>query len=276
MRSRLIVAAVFIPLILILFIFLPTLAMPIAFSIVSMIAVYEVLTAAAFIRHRRILLYSILFAGTIPFWAYYGTDGHVGAIGLLIYVIILFIEMLIDSKRLTYEKIQATAFTAFIVPFFLSSLVRLIIMPEGRFYVILPVLIAFVSDAGGLFVGTALGRHKLAPEISPKKSVEGAVGAVLAAVLATLLYGVIVRFGFKLEVNFGLLLIYSIFGSIIAQLGDLSFSLIKRQYNVKDFGRILPGHGGIMDRFDSVFLTGPFIEMMVVFAPVFIRVAESI
>jgi phosphatidate cytidylyltransferase len=269
MRSRLIIAAIFIPILLILFIFVPILGLAILFSAVSMIAVYEVLCATGLMKHRRIQLYSLIYSGCVPFWVYYGADGSVGATGLCIYTILLFIETIVDRKRITFEKIGTTAFVAFIIPYFFSSFVRLGRMELGRFFALLPLLIAFISDAGGLFFGLMFGRHKLAPELSPKKSVEGAVGSVIVSLLASILYGVIVRFGFKIAVSFPLMCVYAVLGSVVSQFGDLCFSFIKRQYGIKDFGRMLAGHGGIMDRFDSVFFCAPFIEMLVMLIPVF-------
>ena len=277
MRSRLIVAAIFIPILLVIFLVLPTLAMPIFIALLSIMAVFELLTATSMVRHWRVLLYSVLLAALIPFWAYYGSDARAAAIVLFLYALLIFCEALAAHKHVTFDKLAAAGFCAFFIPFFLSGFVRLIIGENGRFFALLPLLIAFISDAGGIFMGMAFGRHKLAPEISPKKSVEGALGAIVFAVAGCLIYGLIVHLFFhELNVRFGILILYGILGSVISQIGDLSFSLIKRQFGIKDYGHILGGHGGILDRFDSVIFCTPFVELMTILVPAFVTVTAQL
>lgn len=122
-------------------------------------------------------------------------------------------------------------------------------------------VIAWISDSGAYFVGVTLGKHKLAPNISPKKSVEGAVGGVLSAVIACGVYYIIVV---KIGSAYNTLALISfmtmgLFGSVLSQLGDLAASAVKRASGVKDYGSVLPGHGGFMDRFDSVVYIAPFV-----------------
>ena len=176
---------------------------------------------------------------------------------------------------MSFEKLAATAFCSFIIPYLFSAFVRIGVALDGRFYILLPLIIAFISDAGGLFVGMSMGRHKLAPEISPKKSVEGAIGGLIAALLGTVIYGLVILIFFDFKVNFFLLIIYGLLGSVVSQIGDLSFSYIKRQYGIKDYGHILAGHGGILDRFDSVIFCAPFVEMMCVIAPALTRIVTA-
>ena len=115
-------------------------------------------------------------------------------------------------------------------------------------------LAAFGTDIMAYFTGMALGRHKLCPHLSPKKSVEGAIGGVLGSMLFCGLFGYFVADGLLTEcVTIGLI------GSIAAQLGDLSASAFKRQMGIKDYGNLIPGHGGILDRFDSVLFTAPLV-----------------
>ncbi|MBQ9961727.1 MAG: phosphatidate cytidylyltransferase [Firmicutes bacterium] len=115
-------------------------------------------------------------------------------------------------------------------------------------------LAAFGTDIMAYFTGMALGKHKLCPNLSPKKSVEGAVGGVAGSVILCAIFAWIVDPG-----QLVLCLAIGFFGSIVAQLGDLSASAFKRQMGIKDYGNLIPGHGGILDRFDSVFFTGPMV-----------------
>lgn len=138
------------------------------------------------------------------------------------------------------------------------------------FYVFIAVLSAWAADVGAYFAGTFFGKHKLCPTISPKKTVEGAVGGVVVDVLVMLLCGVLFSQAFyqgQVQVNYLVLLIIGLFGSVLSILGDLSFSIIKRSCHIKDFGQVIPGHGGILDRFDSVIFTAPFVYLLVGFLP---------
>ena len=114
----------------------------------------------------------------------------------------------------------------------------------------------------------AFGKHKLAPELSPKKTVEGAVGGVAGSVAATLIYGFVMSACFgAAAVRYGLLILYALLGAVVAPFGDLAFSYIKRQYDIKDYGTIFPGHGGVLDRFDSVIFCAPLLEILIVYFP---------
>ena len=147
-------------------------------------------------------------------------------------------------------------------------LLRLKEQPEvGVYLVAIPLVTAFTSDAFALFAGMLFGRHKLAPALSPKKTVEGAVGGLVGAVVCTMLYGVLIHTAFGVQANYLSLAVYGAVGSVFSQLGDLSFSYIKRQYQIKDFGNIFPGHGGVLDRFDSVIFCAPLIEVLCALLP---------
>lgn len=125
---------------------------------------------------------------------------------------------------------------------------------------------AWVSDTGAYFCGCLLGKHKLIPDISPKKTVEGAVGGILCSALGGVIFGLIEQFVFGNSANYiGLAIVCGI-GSIAGQIGDLVASMMKRKFDIKDFSNIMPGHGGITDRFDSVMLTAPYAYYMIMLA----------
>ncbi|MEG2454691.1 MAG: phosphatidate cytidylyltransferase [Oscillospiraceae bacterium] len=267
MLKRVLVAVIFIPLIFVLFYALPAWCLPAVTALLAMIAVHEVLWSTGCVKNAHISCYSIVLAGLIPLWVFFDGGMYIALAGILGYVTLVFIEAISSHYQVTMEKMGGAFFFAVMIPFFLSSFVRIAKMELGMYLVVLPLLSAFTSDAFALFAGMLFGKHKLAPELSPKKTVEGAVGGFVGAVVCTVLYGVIMQFGFHLQVNYFILALYGALGSAISQLGDLSFSYIKRQYQIKDFGNILPGHGGILDRFDSVILCAPLTELLIVFLP---------
>lgn len=132
---------------------------------------------------------------------------------------------------------------------------------------------AWSTDIAALFTGMMFGKHKLAPVISPKKTVEGAIGGFIISVLVSL--GLIYCYqyfgGFRhavVEINYIHAFIACVCCSVISVFGDLSFSIIKRHCNIKDFGKIMPGHGGVLDRFDSIIFVSPFLCLFVYFFPI--------
>ena len=136
------------------------------------------------------------------------------------------------------------------------------------FCFLLVFITAWVSDSMAYIVGSLIGKHKLIPEVSPKKTVEGAVGGVVFAIIGCLLYGLIIELLTDVEANYLSLSLIGLTLSVVSQLGDLIASLIKREYGVKDYSNLLPGHGGIMDRFDSVLaVSTPLMVMCLVIPP---------
>lgn len=171
------------------------------------------------------------------------------ALGItLSYIIYLFFLAIINSE-ITLDDICGTFMMSLIIAFAIKSMIS--IYDLNGFPLMIYLLIAsLVCDAGAYFVGRKFGKHKLNERVSPHKTIEGAIGGWIA--------GAIVSFAFAWIMNFFNLPIYAVvlFSCtlpIVAQIGDLSFSLIKRNYDVKDFGTLIPGHGGILDRFDSLF-----------------------
>ena len=121
--------------------------------------------------------------------------------------------------------------------------------------------------AGAYFTGHFFGQHKLAPVISQHKTIEGAVGGMICSVVFMIVYSIVLQFGFGFQVNYLYAVIYGLFGSAVGILGDLCFSVVKRQTGIKDYGNLIPGHGGVLDRFDSMMMVGPLMEALLILIP---------
>ena len=171
----------------------------------------------------------------------------------------------------SFENITICLAGGLLIPFLLSAIVRLRAGYNGEFYVLIPFLIAFLSDSGAYFAGSFLGKHKLAPQISPKKTIEGVVGGVVAAIVGMLVYCLILELAFDFTVSYLNSLAYGVIGSLVGVFGDLCFSAVKRQVGIKDYGNLIPGHGGILDRFDSMTMVAPVTEILLILLPVAVR-----
>ena len=137
------------------------------------------------------------------------------------------------------------------------------------FYVIIAIFAAWVADVGAFVAGSLWGKHKLCPNISPKKTIEGAIGGFVLDIAAMLVFGAVFQAAFySVMVSYLPLFIIGAGGAALSILGDLSFSLIKRSCHIKDFSELIPGHGGVMDRFDSVVFVAPFVLLVVRMLPI--------
>lgn len=267
MKTRIITAAVLVPVLLIVVLALPKIVMALVLAAFCAIAAYELLHGTALVRNVRLLAYTMTAAALVPVWCYFGMPQAWGLLGRLAFVTVLFAEMMASSGKLHFEKISMCLTAGLLIPYLFSAMVRIHITELGRFLIMIPCVLAFIPDSGAYFVGCYFGKHKLAPTISPKKTVEGAVGGVLTAVVGMLLYALIVDLGFDREVSYGYALVYGIVVSLGDIFGDLMFSVIKRQTGIKDYGALFPGHGGILDRFDSMIVVAPLTEALLILLP---------
>lgn len=266
MKQRLLTAAIGLPVLLLVLVFHKTLLMDVAVSVVSVLAVYELLTATKYLQHLPVTVLSLLFAACLPFVRRQFGITTFGYLVIPIYLLLLALVMLRFHRTIRLEQVCLPLSFSVLVPLSFSTLLymRYDAAGNGLFYILITFACAWLSDAGAYFVGRAFGKHKLAPEISPKKTVEGAIGGAVFNVICCLLIGLIyaaIRSG-EHHLSYLLLILVGIIGALLAILGDLVASFIKRQCGIKDFGDILPGHGGILDRFDSVLVVAPFLYMV--------------
>ena len=144
------------------------------------------------------------------------------------------------------------------LPVFFYSAVEIRQWPQGLAVLIFVILGCTINDVAAYFVGKAFGTHKLAPTISPGKTVEGGLGGMICSVILMSLFAFLYSRWAETAMQYGWLILYLFLASVVGQFGDLAMSTIKRTVGIKDFGSILPGHGGILDRFDSFLFVAPF------------------
>lgn len=268
MKKRLISSGIGIIIFTIALLFMDTIILNIMISIVSVLSVYEVLKAIGCIKFKLMSGISLFLAGLIPLIKVLGiTD-----IGMLIfsYIFTLFVILIYQHKSIRVEQVGLIFSITVLLPCAFSNVVfiRDRFPSEAILYVLLACGCGWLTDSGAYFAGKFFGKTKLAPLISPKKTVEGAVGGVITCIVFSIILTVIgslitKSLGYSITINYVLLIIVTTICSIVGMFGDLSASIIKRQFNVKDFGSIMPGHGGILDRFDSVMFTVPVFYLLV-------------
>lgn len=264
MLTRILTACVLIPLLVLILFFSGTLAYPIAWAILAGVAVYEMFRA--FGRGRDLLLSipAYILSVGLPFGFYFTS---VGAKILLaaILVYLLFVVSVTVFRRGTFPFSEAasvcTAVVYIAVGFAALSAIRYDI-PFGAYLCLLAFIGPWVTDTFAYFTGRFFGRHKLIPEVSPKKTVEGSVGGTVFCIVGYIVFGLVMQFSYGFTVNYPMLGVAGLLVAVISQIGDLIASLIKREHGIKDYGKIFPGHGGVMDRFDSVLTTSVMLWLL--------------
>lgn len=183
----------------------------------------------------------------------------------IFYLMLLMFAYVFGFPKFTTEQIAVSFLGLFYVSIMLSYIYQVRMLEDGALLVWLIFIGAWGSDTCAYSVGMLIGKHKVAPKLSPKKSLEGCIGGVVGAALIGSIYGTVIQDYLVNIVNPGLA--FAIIGgvsSVIAQIGDLAASAIKRNHEIKDYGNLIPGHGGILDRFDSIIFTAPIVYYLAV------------
>ena len=268
MKARILTAVVAIPLLLVVLILLPTWVLAWVVGVMCAIAAYELLYRTKLVRNVRLVAYTALAALLVPVFGHYQLGQSWNILGVMAFSCLLFMELLLTKGKLRFSKIALCYVGGLLIPYAFSAIVRIMDAELGRYLVMTPFVLAFIPDSGAYFVGIKHGKTKLAPSISPKKSVEGAISGILTGMIGMVVLMLVLQIGFGMKINYLLALVYGLVGSVTAIFGDLCFSAIKRQADVKDYGAILPGHGGILDRFDSMIFVAPLTEALLLLLPV--------
>lgn len=269
MKKRIISAVIFVPLLVLILLLLPTWGTVLISTFLSVAAAYELIKNTNLVSCKRIRIYTYLAAGLVPIVSrmYQSLLG----LQLLIFLfcILLFSEAMLSKSEISIMHIGVCLAAGILIPFIYSGLVRLSNYANGERLILIPFVIAFMSDAGAYFTGLAIGKHHFAQHVSTHKTVEGVIGGILWALIGMLLYVMIINKCCSFtHASYIKAALYGCVGSLAATFGDLCFSYIKRQVGIKDFGNLIPGHGGVLDRFDSMTMVMMMTEIFTVIIPI--------
>ncbi len=239
----------------------------IVISLLSAIATFEMLKNTGCVKNIVLVLAAMLYSGAMIF-AIRGYPIDPMLISVL-YVLIVVAFAVFDHERTAGQQITMALSMPFMLSFAFSFVLELISLTKetGYFYFILLLNFSCVADIFAYFVGRAIGKHKLAPVVSPKKTIEGSVGGALGTIIGTVLICLAFDQLYTLDINWLAAILITPVLSIIGMLGDLVMSAIKRTYGIKDYGNIMPGHGGVLDRVDSVLLVAPAFVIFLSYCP---------
>ncbi len=268
MKQRVISSLVGLVLLFTVMYFIDTIVINIAIALVTVIAVWEMLTALSLIKYRLLSTLGLIFSATIPFVNVVGFNVVYFAL-FAIFVYSMFLILLKSHKDIRYEQLTMVYATITLLPMAFSSIVFLRDTHSSKaiVYIFLIFAMGWGADTGAYFAGRFFGKRKLAPFISPKKTVEGVYGGIAGSLFFAVAVCLVYKAGMwmlgeTINFNWFVIILVSIVGCLVGVTGDLVFSVIKRQYGIKDYGKIMPGHGGVLDRFDSVCFIAPFFYLI--------------
>lgn len=228
-----------------------------AIAILSVMSITELYKAIGMKTKGKNITYIIICLGAVLF-SYITIPGYeYFTIVLFAGVSVLFAVLMKQIKRNRNLKPWMEILIAIAIVSFYKTMHYIRITEGGLYYLLFAIAISMITDVMAFCVGKCIGKHKLAPNISPKKTIEGSVGGTLLAVVICMMVAYILQRNGLIEVHYGVLFGYLTLASVVGQFGDLAFSVVKRIAGVKDYSNLLPGHGGLLDRFDSLILVLP-------------------
>lgn len=268
LKTRVLSAAVLVVLLLVIT-FAPAQVFTVAVGVVSLVVLHELMATFGQNKKRPIVICNYIFALIFMLPCFIKTDyaGELAIITTILFVMVLCSLSVFAHKEVNFKDVCASLFIVIYSVVILTRLALMREMENGLALVFLAFIGAWLPDTVAYFAGNLFGKRKLIPDISPNKTVAGSIGAFVGAVAFYLIYGsVLSAIGFN--VNFIRLLILSVICGAVSQIGDLSASVMKRTFNIKDFGNLIPGHGGLLDRIDSLMFVTPVVYYFVMFFPI--------
>ena len=249
--------------------------LPCATAAVAIICLFEMFGCLKVRRNPWISVPFYLVAAFAPFGMRYMTDRrmllacYASCVGVLA-LIMLTVSVLSHRKIPTSQTSSVYMTSLYIIAAFTSIVYIRDSSDKGQFLLIMMFAAPWITDTFAYLFGRKLGKHKLIPDVSPKKSIEGSVAGIICCTLTMMLYAFVCSKIWGLECNYAILAALSVLLSIVGQIGDLAMSVIKREYHIKDYGKIMPGHGGALDRFDSVLAVAIVLAAAEIFVDVFV------
>lgn len=268
LKTRVLSAAILVVILLVIT-FAPAQVFTVAVSVLSLVVLHELMATFGLGKKRSVVVCNYIFALAFMIPCFVKTDfsGEFLLITTIFFVMVLCSLSVFANNDVDFKDVCASLFIVIYSVVILTRLALMREMENGLALVFLAFIGAWLPDTVAYFAGNLFGKHKLIPEVSPNKTVEGSVGAFVGAIAFFLIYGAILSaMGFS--VNFLRLLILSVICGAVSQIGDLSASVMKRTYNIKDFGNLIPGHGGLLDRIDSLMFVTPVVYYFVMFFPI--------
>ena len=245
--------------------------LPIAIGIATLIGIFEMLQCMGL--HKKYYLAIPLYIASLVIPSMYRFVGDnvivttICFIAATFYLVLIFISVIWSHGKLAFSD----ALSMFIICVYIISAMNSILYvrdfgDSGKYIYLLTFLGAWMTDIFAYFTGVFFGKHKLIEDVSPKKTIEGSIGGIVFCSVSFVVFGIIIQLITGRSANVLFLALSGIIVSVISQVGDLIMSVIKRHYNVKDYGKIFPGHGGMLDRFDSVLAVSLGMSAICMFA----------
>lgn len=263
MKQRIITGAAIALLMIAIFLLSGTVVYPIIMTLLCVIGTWEMLGCIGQRGNKLLSVPAMIVSLASPILSCFHGYGSVLVI-VMLYIAVLLAESVFFDEKVKVINVSEVFMTSLYVVLCFAALLRLRYIETGAEYIYLLVFIAaWVTDTFAYFTGFLFGKHKLIPKISPKKTVEGAVGGVVFCIIAFIVYGIVVNKAVGVQMNLIVLAVVGFFMSIVSMVGDLIASSIKRTYGIKDYSNLFPGHGGVLDRFDSIMILAPLLLFVV-------------
>ncbi len=268
MRKRLITAAVSVAAVLLLLAFADTVAVSVAIAVLSVAAVFELFDVSSNKSNKILFVASAVYMAVLPF----AVRGYIHVDTTLltvVYVLAFAVSIMRNFQGMNLERQFLCVGMTLIVAYGFSTIINTLDHAYGMYYFFVAAFCALITDTGAYFAGTLFGKHKLCPVLSPKKTVEGAIGGLVFCVIVVAVYtGIYTNCSQdEIAVNYISLIIGTLLASVGGMMGDLFASAVKRFFGVKDYGNFFPGHGGVLDRVDSLMFSFPIIYSIIQYFP---------
>ena len=238
----------------------------VAIALVSLYALHEMYTVVGIKNNLPLYITGLVFSAAL--FAVETFFPQFTMLLMFFYIFVMFVIMLLNYKNVKITDLALCLFMTVYIVYNMAHISFTRALPLGEYAIFLIFIGAFGTDTFAYFVGVTCGKKKLCPDISPKKTVEGAVGGLVGGIVCFVITGLIFQFVFSVKVNYLYMVLLGLLCGIFSEIGDLAASMIKRQFKIKDYGDLLPGHGGIMDRLDSIIFVAPLVYCFIKNLPV--------